>query len=70
MTGAPPRSIRDGAASIAPSAASTTEARDALEVLAGLPVHKRTVLTLQVSGHSYTEIAAPDMTERTVQVHL
>jgi DNA-directed RNA polymerase specialized sigma24 family protein len=44
------------------------EVRDALALLAGLPVRKPTVLTLQVSWHTYAEIAARlDMTERTVQ---
>jgi RNA polymerase sigma factor (sigma-70 family) len=46
-------------------------AREALAVLAALPARKRAVLTLQVSGHSYAEIAAAlQMTHRTVERQL
>ena len=42
--------------------------RDALVNLAALPARKRAVLTLQVSGHSYGEIAAElGMSPRTVE---
>jgi RNA polymerase sigma factor (sigma-70 family) len=44
------------------------DAREALERLAALPPRKRTVLTLQVSGCSYAEIARElHMTSRTVE---
>jgi RNA polymerase sigma factor (sigma-70 family) len=47
------------------------EARDALRHLVALPVRKRAVLTLQVSGHSYGEIAAElRMSPRTVERQL
>jgi DNA-directed RNA polymerase specialized sigma24 family protein len=47
--------------------AAELDARDALGHLAALPTRKRAVLTLQVSGHSYGEIAAElGMKQRTV----
>jgi DNA-binding CsgD family transcriptional regulator len=47
------------------------EAREALGLLAALPPRKRAVLALQVSGHSYREMAAEmQMTERTVERQL
>ena len=59
----------DGRAATA--GARAAEAREALDLLAGLPVRKRAVLTLQVSGHSYAEIAQRlHMSPRTVERQL
>jgi RNA polymerase sigma factor (sigma-70 family) len=59
-----------GAALAAPDPAPG-DAREALALVAALPARKRAVLALQVSGHSYREIAAAlGMTERTVERQL
>jgi hypothetical protein len=48
--------------------AGLTDAREALALVAALPARQRAVLTLQVSGRGYREIAARlRMTERTVE---
>ena len=61
------RSDDDGAA----RRSAQQEAREALAHLAGLPERKRAVLTLQVSGHSYGEMAAElGISHRTVERQL
>jgi DNA-directed RNA polymerase specialized sigma24 family protein len=51
--------------------ARAVDAREALALVARLPVRTRSVLTLQVAGHSYAEIAdALRMTHRTVERQL
>jgi DNA-directed RNA polymerase specialized sigma24 family protein len=51
--------------------AGLTDAREALALVAALPARQRAVLTLQVSGRGYREIAARlRMTERTVERHV
>jgi RNA polymerase sigma factor (sigma-70 family) len=51
--------------------AARQEARDALAHVAALPARKRAVLALQVTGHSYGEIAAElGMSQRTVERQL
>ena len=50
------------------AAARAVAAREALSLVAALPARKRAVLTLQVAGHSYAEIAAElQMTQGTVE---
>jgi RNA polymerase sigma factor (sigma-70 family) len=57
--------------SVADRRSSGQEACDALALLAALPPRRRAVLTLQVSGHSYREIAAElGMSQRTVERQL
>lgn len=62
------RHTADGADRVPADDPPSGRARHALELVAALPPRKRAVLALQVSGHSYREIADRlAMTERTVE---